>query len=197
MPWRRAQRDAVDGWVDVKKFWTLLLPGMHIKRWLLMLLVGIIFIALGVAYVQVQLYRTYPMPAIFNTLTLQFVPRLVRALIFGVLGLLLVAVSFVKLGERLFRPLIGGDENIFDAVYRHYAPVKRPKVVILAGTSGLAMLMRNRREVPWDVVGVVSPANAGASFARLHADIGTTADEVLIPTLDTVQVCAEDTLHFG
>ncbi|MBN1582834.1 MAG: YvcK family protein [Anaerolineae bacterium] len=182
---------AADDGVDMKKFWTLLLPGMHIKRWLLLLLVGIIFVALGVAYIQVQLYRTYQVPNVFYYLTLQFIPRLYRAFLFGVLGLALVVVSFIKLGERLFRPLMTEEENILDAVYRHYVPVRRSKVVILAGTSGLAMLMRIRREVPWDVVGVVPPANAGASFARLHADIGTTADEVLIPTLDTVQVCAE------
>ena len=175
----------------MKKLWALLMPGMHIKRWLLLLLVGIVFLALGAAYIQVQLYRTAEVPKSFYYLTLQFLPRTSRALIFSVLGLVLVAVSFVRLSERLFRPLIGQEENLLDAVYRHYAPVKRPKVVIFAGTSGLAMLLRTRREVPWAVVGVVPPANAGAAFARLHSDIGTTADEVLIPTLDTVQVCAE------
>jgi len=175
----------------MKKLWALLMPGMHIKRWLLLLLVGIVFLALGAAYIQVQLYRTAEVPKSFYYLTLQFLPRTSRALIFSVLGLVLVAVSFVKLSERLFRPLIGQEENLLDAVYRHYAPVKRPKAVIFAGTSGLAMLLRMRREVPWAVVGVVPPANAGAAFARLHSDIDTTADEVLIPTLDTVQVCAE------
>ncbi|MBC7237923.1 MAG: YvcK family protein, partial [Chloroflexi bacterium] len=35
------------------------------------------------------------------------------------------------------------------------------------------------------------PANAGAAFAQLHSSIGATADEVLIPTLDRVEVCAE------
>jgi phosphomannomutase/phosphoglucomutase len=175
----------------MKKLWALLMPGMHIKRWLLLLLVGIVFLALGAAYIQVQLYRTAEVPKSFYYLTLQFLSRTSRALIFSVLGLVLVAVSFARLSERLFRPLIGQEENLLDAVYRHYAPVKRPKAVIFAGTSGLAMLLRMRREVPWAVVGVVPPANAGAAFARLHSDIGTTADEVLIPTLDTVQVCAE------
>jgi phosphomannomutase/phosphoglucomutase len=37
----------------------------------------------------------------------------------------------------------------------------------------------------------VPPASAGAAFARLHSDLNITADEVLIPTLDTVRVCAE------
>jgi phosphomannomutase/phosphoglucomutase len=175
----------------MKKLWALLIPGMHIKRWLLLLLVGFIFLALGLAYVQVQLYRTIKVPEVFHYLTLQFLPRTVRALLFGLLGLTLVGISFVKLGERLISPFISGEENVLDTVYRYYAPIKRPKIVIFAGTSGLGMLLRMRKEVPWDVVGVVPPANAGGAFARLHSDIGTTADEVLIPTLDTVRVCAE------
>ncbi len=167
------------------------MPGMRIKRWLLLLLCGIILLALGVAYVQVHLYRTLAVPPVFSYLTLQFMPRLLRALLFGTLGVAAIVVSFIKLSERLFRPLLAEEENVLDAVYRYYLPGKRPKVVIFAGTSGLAMLLRVRRQVPWDVVGVVPPANAGAAFARLHAELGTTADEVLIPTLDTVRVCAE------
>ncbi len=175
----------------MKKVLALLMPGMHIKRWLALLLFGIVLLALGVAYVQVHLYRTLDVPPVFSYLTLQFMPRLLRAFLFGALGVTAIVVSFVKLSERLFRPLLAEEENVLDAVYRYYVPGKRPKVVIFAGTSGLAMLLRVRRQVPWDVVGVVPPANAGAAFARLHADLGTTADEVLIPTLDTVRVCAE------
>ena len=175
----------------MKKLWALLMPGMHIKRWLLLLFAGIVLLALSVAYVLVQVYRSIAVPPSFYYLTLQFLPRPLRALLFGGIGLITMVVSFVKLGERLFRPLISGEENVLDAVYRHYAPVRRSKVVIFAGTSGLAMLLRIRRLVPWDVIGVVPPANAGAAFARLYSTIGVTAEEVLIPTLDTVRVRAE------
>jgi phosphomannomutase/phosphoglucomutase len=67
---------------------------------------------------------------------------------------------------------------------------RRPKVVAFAGTQGLAMLLSACKEAPWDTIGVVPPANAGASFAQLHSSIGASADEVLIPTLDRVEVCA-------
>ena len=68
---------------------------------------------------------------------------------------------------------------------------KRAKVVAFAGTQGLSMLLTAYRDAPWEVVGVVPPANAGASFAQLHSTLHASADEVLIPTLDRVQVCAE------
>ncbi len=68
---------------------------------------------------------------------------------------------------------------------------RRQKVVVFAGTLGLRVLLPAFREEPWETVGVVPPANAGAAFAQLHSEIGATADEVLIPTLDRVDVCAE------
>ncbi len=67
----------------------------------------------------------------------------------------------------------------------------RSQVVAFAGTQGLAMLVSAYRDAPWDVVGVVPPANAGAAFAQLHSSIAASADEILIPTLDRVEVCAE------
>ncbi|MBC7255135.1 MAG: YvcK family protein, partial [Chloroflexi bacterium] len=70
-----------------------------------------------------------------------------------------------------------------------------PQVVAFAGTLGLKILISAYRDAPWTTVGVVPPANAGAAFAQLHSSIGATADEVLIPTLDRVEVCAELSDH--
>ncbi|HHX64294.1 MAG TPA: hypothetical protein GX702_05335 [Chloroflexi bacterium] len=70
---------------------------------------------------------------------------------------------------------------------------RRPKVVAFAGTQGLAMLLSAYQDAPWDIIGVVPPANAGAAFAQLHSTIGATTDQVIIPTLDRVEVCAEMT----
>jgi len=73
----------------------------------------------------------------------------------------------------------------------HPTDDKRATVVAFAGTLGLSMLLAACRDEPWRMIGVVPPANAGAAFAQLHSSMGTSADEVLIPTLDRVEVCAE------
>lgn len=72
-----------------------------------------------------------------------------------------------------------------------HAGKSRPKVVAFAGTQGLSMLLSAYQDAPWDMIGVVPPANAGAAFAQLHSEFGASADQVLIPTLDRVEVCAE------
>src|SRR3970282_773428 len=56
--------------------------GMHIKRWLLLVLVGIAIMGLGFGYVLREAYATYTFPTWVYYLTLQFVPRLARAAMF-------------------------------------------------------------------------------------------------------------------
>src|SRR3972149_4879807 len=59
-----------------------LYPGMHVKRWFLLLLVGITFFSLGIGYFLVQLYREQPFPEAVAIVTLQFIPRVARGILF-------------------------------------------------------------------------------------------------------------------
>ena len=56
--------------------------GMHIKRWLLLLLVGVAIMGLGFGYFLREVYVSYTFPDWVYYATLQFVPRFVRGAIF-------------------------------------------------------------------------------------------------------------------
>jgi phosphomannomutase/phosphoglucomutase len=173
----------------------LLLPGWHIKRWLLALFLGIMLLSLGFAYVLVHVYRTAPFPSYVYYLTLQFIPHLQRGILLGVVGVALVVVSFFKLSHTLVMPFVArraANESLVDVVYDYYhGPAEKPKVVVFAGTEGLSMLLRIAKEVPWQITGVVPPIGSGAAFAKLRRGLGTSGEEVLFPTTDKVRVCAE------
>jgi phosphomannomutase/phosphoglucomutase len=173
----------------------LLLPGWHIKRWLLSLFGGIMLLSLGFAYVLVHLYRTAPFPSFVYYVTLQFIPHVQRGILLGTIGVVLVVVSFIKLSHTLVAPFVARkapSESLVDVVYDYYhGPAEKPKVVVFAGTDGLSMLLRIAREVPWQITGVVPPLGSGTAFAKLRRGLGTSGDEVLFPTTDKVQVCAE------
>lgn len=173
----------------------LLRPGWHIKRWLLTLLFGIMLLSLGVAYVLVHMYRTTPFPSYFYYLTLQFIPHVQRGLLLGSIGVGLLVVSFMKLSHTLIAPFMSqraGRESVVDLVYDYYhGPAQKPKVVVFAGTEGLSMLLRIAQEVSWQITGVVPPLDSGAAFAKLRSGLGTSADEVLFPTTQKVQICAQ------
>jgi len=179
------------------KLLALLRPGMRIKRWILGLFVGVLLSGLGVAYILVELYRSLTFPPFVYYLTLQFIPRFQRGLLVGCLGITLTLLSFVKLSQRLLAPLLaptarsGRERGVLDLFYRYYTPRHRPQVVVFAGTHGLSILLGIADQVPWEIVGVLPPVNSGPAFARLRTILGITADEVLFPTLDRVEVVAE------
>src|SRR3954453_5820035 len=79
----------------------LLVPGFRIKRWLGLTLLGLVVLALGLAYLFVELYRTVPLPFEASYLTLQFVPRVMRALMFIAAGVTVTAFAMFRLNQTL------------------------------------------------------------------------------------------------
>jgi histidinol phosphatase-like enzyme len=63
------------------------------KQALLVYVVGGVWLSLGIAYLLTHLYRVQHFPAFVWYLTLQFIPRPVRGMLFIVSGIVLVAVS--------------------------------------------------------------------------------------------------------
>ncbi len=84
--------------------WTLLssLPQVSrsARQWLAIFIFGGVWLSLGIAYILTHLYRVQPFPEFVWYLTLQFIPRPMRGLLFIVTGILVVIVSmraFVRL----------------------------------------------------------------------------------------------------
>lgn len=73
-----------------------LTPGLGIKRWALLLVLGTAFIGVGFAVIILDVYRNTPnswyLP-IISFLSLRFFARPVRALIFAVVGLSLIGLG--------------------------------------------------------------------------------------------------------
>ena len=78
---------------------TWLIPGLHIKRWLIILIVGITLISLGLAYLLRSVYMTGSYPEFIYWTTLQFLPRWLRALLFSVVGLGITIWGFYELNR--------------------------------------------------------------------------------------------------
>ena len=73
-----------------------LTPGLEVKRWVLLLAVSIVIVDLGVAYVLKDIYQVAELPGQFYYLTLQFLPRALRGLLFVLLWLGLLGFSMTQ-----------------------------------------------------------------------------------------------------
>lgn len=150
-----------------------LYPGMRIKRWLLLMMVGLVSLSLGFSYMLVQVYRTQPFPDFVGSLTLQFIDRPIRGLIFMAIGVLVTVGAFWRLNESLLSAVMpNGHNNLVDIVYNHRQRKRGPKIVAIGGGTGLSTLLRGIKEYTINVTAIVTVADDGGSSGRLRRELG-------------------------
>ena len=154
-----------------------LYPGLHIKRWLLLLLFGVCLMGLGIAYVLREAYLTYTLPGTFYYLTLQFVPRWGRGLLFIGLSLSTVAIATWKLNESLLYAFVRPDRegNMLQAIYNKRFLSRGPKIVAIGGGTGLSTLLRGLKDYTSNLTAIVTVADDGGSTGRLRQEFGVIA----------------------
>jgi uncharacterized cofD-like protein len=152
----------------------LLEPGMEIKRWIGLALLGMVLISLGVAYIVVHVYRVQPLPDVFTTLTLQFIERPVRGAILFALGIVCLVVGFLKINQSLLAPFVvqPAAGNMVDTIYNFRARQRGPKIVVVGGGTGLSVALRGLKECTNNLTAIVTVADDGGSSGRLRRDLG-------------------------
>ncbi|MEK7693349.1 MAG: gluconeogenesis factor YvcK family protein [Chloroflexota bacterium] len=148
--------------------------GMHIKRWLLLLLLGVAVMGLGFGYFLRQVYGTYTFPAWVYYATLQFIPRYVRGGLFLTASLAIIGFAIWKLNQSLLSAFIKPERNesIVDIIYNHRYLRRGPKIVVVGGGTGLSTLLRGLKEYTGNITAIVSIADDGGSSGRLQRELG-------------------------
>src|SRR5260370_29900743 len=147
-----------------------LTPGLEIKRWLLLLMVAELVVVLGFAYFLKAFYETATLPAQFYYITLQFWPHWARAIIFGTLGVGLLLFSYVKLTQSVLGPFLPGNStsSIVDVIHAFRLKGRGPRIVAIAGGTGLSSLLRGLKTYTSNLSAIVTVADAGGSSGRLR-----------------------------
>jgi uncharacterized cofD-like protein len=154
-----------------------LYPGMHIKRWLILLAFGVALMGLGIAYVLREAYLSYTFPGVFYYFTLQFIPRWARGVLFMGLSVTTVTVAVWKLNQSLLYAFVRPDRDgsMADEIYRRRILSRGPKVVAIGGGTGLSMLLRGLKAHTSNLTAIVTVADDGGSTGRLRQEFGVVA----------------------
>src|SRR5690606_6624672 len=148
--------------------------GLHIKRWLLLLLVAIAIMALGFAYLLREAYTTFTFPEWAYYVTLQFIPRWARGLLFIAGAATLTLVAAWKLNQSValaVMPPSSAPTDVFDAVYRNRTRGRGPKIVAIGGGTGLSNLLRGLKEYTANLTAIVTVADDGGSSGKLRQNL--------------------------
>jgi uncharacterized cofD-like protein len=158
------------------RFIKWLYPGMHIKRWLLLLMIGVAMAGLGIAYFLREIYVSFTFPPIFYYLTLQFIPQWGRGTLFVGLALVAVVVAVWQLNRSILSALlphqVNGHRPLVDVIYSHRFLRRGPKIVAIGGGTGLSVLLRGLKSYTANITAVVTVADDGGSSGRLRQEMG-------------------------
>ncbi len=153
-----------------------LTPGLGIKRWLLLVLLAELLLALAGAFVLKQVYRDItlegPLQGILYVLTLQFLPYAERAIPLLALGLLLFAIGVRQLIRAMLSPFGRRTEPLVEVIYQKRYLARGPKIVAIGGGTGLSTLLRGLKEYSSNITAIVAVADDGGSSGKLRSELG-------------------------
>lgn len=150
-------------------------PGLHVKRWLLLILAGTTLLGVGLAYILLDIYRQLPGTTagdLLANITLIFLPRWLRATIFAGAGVGLVLGGIWGLNRSLLMPFLRPGKPLVESLMKYHRRGRGPNVVTVGGGHGLATLLRGLKIHTSNLTAVVTVADDGGSSGRLRSSMG-------------------------
>ncbi len=149
-------------------------PGMHLKRWLVLLLSGIAILGLGAAIFIRDLYRQTAADeiAMVYWLTGAWLEPEVRAAVVAVLGLGLTGMGMWGLMRSVVSPFVARGDSVMEVLYTKRYLARGPRIVALGGGTGLSTLLRGLKGYSANITAVVAVADDGGSSGRLREQLG-------------------------
>jgi uncharacterized cofD-like protein len=152
-------------------YWKWLTPGLGVKRWLALLLFGIMLLSLALTYLLVDVYRNAVQSDVVYYLTLQFLPRWERAIIVGLIAAAAIALAAYQLSRSILSPFTRG-KPVAQVLVEHRQRERGPKVVAIGGGTGLSTLLRSLKQHTANITAIVTVADDGGSSGRLRREMG-------------------------
>lgn len=151
-----------------------LYPGMHLKRWLVLLFAGIAILGLAAAIFIRDLYRATAADEILIVywLTGAWLEPQVRAAIVAALGLGLTGIGMWGLMRSVVSPFIGRNDSVMEVLYTKRYLARGPRIVAIGGGTGLSTLLRGLKGYSANITAVVTVADDGGSSGKLRQQLG-------------------------
>jgi uncharacterized cofD-like protein len=162
-------------WKQLSNHLRWFLPGIGIKRWILLILLGTTLLGVGLAILLLEVYRTAPdtwwLPVI-SFASLRTLSRPIRFLIFGGIGAGLILTGIWGINRGLLAPYRRTGKAVIDDLAEHRKRDRGPRIVTIGGGHGLSTLLRGLKSYSYNITAVVTVADDGGSSGRLRRSQG-------------------------
>lgn len=157
-----------------------LYPGMRVKRWLFLALIGITIIGFGLA-----IALGFELLSYIESLLIRFAFSLTGRIAWSLAFHVIVGVALILCGLYIFAKGIhntisslmktivpDNEERLVELVYQKRQLKKGPRIVALGGGTGLSTLLRGLKEYTSNISAVVTVADDGGSSGILRDELG-------------------------
>ncbi len=143
-----------------------LVPGIGVKRWLLLLMVGLLLMAFGIASAFLQTIST-------ETLSLWLSQQNGLASFASVIiGALFGGIAILRLSNNLLAPYRRNQSsNLADDVYAFRQSQRGMKFVAIGGGTGLPVVLTGMKPYTQNITAIVTVADDGGSSGRLRQEM--------------------------
>ena len=151
-------------------------PGVGVKRWLLLMFMGLTILATAGAMVLRFLFLDVPAESalgrLFELISLNFVPDPLRPILVLTVGVAVFLYGLWRLLNVLLEPFPARREPLVELVYQKRSLARGPRIVAIGGGTGQSTLLRGLKEVSSNITAVVTVADDGGSSGRLRNELG-------------------------
>lgn len=169
LPWHRRLWD----WIKSNFRWFI--PGLGVKRWIILTLLGTTLSGVGLAIFILDIYRTTPetwwLP-LLSAASLRFLARPIRVIIFGGIGLGLILGGILGLNRALIKPFIKPGRTVVETISNHRKRERGARIVAIGGGHGLSTLLRGLKQYSYNLSAVITVADDGGSSGRIRREMG-------------------------
>lgn len=150
---------------------TLLLPGVKLKRWVLMSGIGAIFIATGTAIFLQLTPIHFAMEAVAKLAA--HIPSQVGGITFLVLGAAFFYFGWRKTNSTILDAFLPREKgHVIEALYKKRMLDKGPKIVVVGGGTGLSTILRGLKDITNNLTAIVTVGDDGGSSGKLRKEMG-------------------------
>ena len=148
-----------------------LVPGLKVKRWFALIIIGSVLAALGVTF----LFRLEPIYFIVNSAkkVINFIPPEPVGAILIAFG----ALIFIHAWKRTNFTTLGLNEerrqkSLGEVIYRKMKLDHGPKIVAVGGGTGLSTMLKGLKKITNNITAIVTVGDDGGSSGRLREEMG-------------------------
>ena len=150
------------------RIWEWLRPGIKVKRWIFLALLGILLIVLSI--IGLVYYRDYGL----GHIAFWGIVNLIGGFIIYVSGVGGLR-SIVSLINKGYLKLSLDKNNVENLIYEKRLLIQGPKIVVIGGGTGLSTMLRGLKYYTSNITAIVTVADDGGSSGDLREDLGMLA----------------------